>query len=148
MNSGDKVVHEQLFAHVGIVVPNLETAKDHFTELFGTAWNPVREVGIHALDRRNKDVHIKVRICLSIQEPGFELIEEVAGSPWVCNEHSNLHHLAFSSGTVATTSDRFESLNCPLEFMLKHPDGTPYASVFHRDPIGVWFEVQSPQIRR
>jgi hypothetical protein len=42
------------------------------------------------------------------------LIEERSGTSWVCNEHFNVHHVGFFSGTLAADSLELGSRGCPL----------------------------------
>jgi hypothetical protein len=129
-------------------VPDLEAGRDRLTELLGIDWNPVREFNVHVRDGGGNDMFVAARVCLSKEEPGFELIQEVAGTPWVCNEHSNLHHLAFSSKAVAADSNRLGALDCPFELMNHHPDGTPFAAAYHRDLLGLRIEMKLSALGR
>jgi hypothetical protein len=87
------------------------------------------------------------RICYSVQAPHVELIQEVPGTPWVCNEHSNLHHLGFWSEALAADSGRLGAAACPLELMGGHGSGPPGMWAYHRDPLGIRIEVVSEDLR-
>ena len=91
--------------HVGIVVPDIEVAKAHLTDLLGISWGPVVET--EALDVRDGDGHDLVvpnTLCYSVEPPHIELVLEVPGSVWECNEHSNLHHIGVWTDSLPADS--------------------------------------------
>lgn len=135
------------YFHVGIVVPDLDAAKARFTELLGTEWGPVLENEIEVRDGDGNDLVVPNRICYSTQAPYLELIQEVADTPWVCNEHSNLHHIGFFSGELVADSGHLRAAACPLELMDGHGDAPPGTFVYHRDPLGVRVEVVNAAMR-
>jgi catechol 2,3-dioxygenase-like lactoylglutathione lyase family enzyme len=128
------------FFHVGIVVPNLEAARERLTRLLGVQWHPIREndVPVRHGDGREQTVHF--RVCFSTEAPHFELIEEMPGTVWVCNEHSNIHHIAYYAGSLAGESGRLATAPCPLE-VTRVGDQVPDTFAYHRDPLGVRIEV-------
>ena len=128
--------------HVGIVVPDIEAARQHFTDVLGVAWGPI--VLTEAVEVRDGDGNDRVlpsRICYSSSAPHLELIEEQAGTPWVCNEHSNLHHIGFFSDAVAADSAGISAAACPLELAGRQGAESPTGFVYHRDPLGVRIEL-------
>ena len=143
--SGSGGLHE--YFHVGIVVPDLDAAKARFTELLGTEWGPVMEAEIQVRDGDGNDLVVPNRMCYSTHAPYLELIQEVPGTPWVCNEHSNLHHIGFFSGDLVADSGHLRAVACPLELMDGHGDGPPGAFAYHRDPLGVRVEVLNADMR-
>jgi len=133
--------------HVGIVVPDLDEARAHFTELLGVTWGPVAENEIQIRDRDGNDLVVPNRICYSTQAPYLELITEVPGTPWVCNEHSNLHHIGFFSDSLVADSNHLSAVTCPLELLDGHGDAPPSQFTYHRDPLGVRIEFVNVEIR-
>lgn len=87
------------------------------------------------------------RICYSTQPPYLELIQEVAGTPWVCNEHSNLHHIGFFSEALAADSADLSAAACPLELLDGHDDAPPSTFTYHRDPLGIRVEFVNAELR-
>ena len=80
--------------HVGIVVADLRAARVRLTDQIGVGWGPVMH--LDAVDYRDADGHdleLPTTMCYSTGAPCLELIEEVPGTVWVRNEHSNQHHL-------------------------------------------------------
>lgn len=133
--------------HVGIVVPDLEAAQTRLTELLGAEWGPIVETEIHVRDGDGDERRVPNRMCYSTAPPHLELIQEVPGTPWVCNEHSNLHHIGFFAGTLADESGRLQSAACPLELTDGEGDGPPSMWAYHRDPLGVRVELVSHDLR-
>lgn len=136
------------FAHVGIIVPTLEAGRDRLTELLDIEWNPVKELHVKTKDSNGSEEWVDVRVCLSVQQPGFELIEEVPGTPWVCNEYSNLHHIAFESDALESDLERFRDLHCPLERAMAQPAGTGFVAAYHHDALGLRIELEFPALGR
>jgi hypothetical protein len=135
------------YFHVGIVVPDLVAAQTRLTELLGTVWGPILENDIEVRDGDGNELVLPNRICYSTTPPYIELIHETPTSPWVCNEHSNLHHLGFFSSALAAESDRLVAARCPLEIMGGHGDGPPDGWAYHSDPLGVRIEVVDDAMR-
>jgi len=52
--------------HVGIVVPDLDAARAHFTELLGVEWGPVAENEIQIRDGDGNEFVVPNRICYSL----------------------------------------------------------------------------------
>ena len=93
--------------HVGIVVPDLDTARAQLSRQLGVEWGPVLHLdSADYRDRDGADLGFPTTICYSLDEPHLELIQEVPGSVWVCNEHSNLHHIGFWSDDLAARQRR------------------------------------------
>jgi catechol 2,3-dioxygenase-like lactoylglutathione lyase family enzyme len=133
--------------HVGIVVPDIEAARTHFSELLGVEWGPLMEQDIDVRDATGNNLIVPNRICYSTSAPYLELIEEVPGTTWVCNSHSNLHHIGFFADALAVSSGQLEAVACPLELMGGHGDGPPAAFAYHRDPLGIRVELVDAEMR-
>lgn len=127
--------------HVGIVVPDLEAGRARLSELFGVTWGPIVEIdALPILDASANEVDVPNRICYSTTFPHLELIQEVPGTVWECNEYSNLHHIGFWSETVTADSTRFSASQCPLQICGR--DGSvPSTFAYHRDPLGIRIEL-------
>ena len=141
------MVNLREYFHVGIIVPDLAAAQARLTELLGTEWGPVVETDVPVRDGAGRELVLPNRICYSTRPPYIELIEETPGSPWVCNEHSNLHHIGFFSTALVAESKRLLAARCPLEMMGGHGVGPPGGFAYHRDALGVRIEVVDDAIR-
>jgi hypothetical protein len=133
--------------HVGIVVADLDAARARFTDLLGTRWGPIVENDVDMQLADGTDLVVPNRICYSTEPPYLELIQEVPGTPWVCNEHSNLHHIGFFSDALVVDADGLRAAACPLEIRDGHGDGRPRQFTYHRDPLGVRIELVNGEMR-
>jgi len=128
--------------HVGIVVPDVEAAMVHFTDLLGVVWGPVVEVdAFDVRDGDGNDLTLPNKLCYSTVAPYLELVEELPGSVWVCNEHSNIHHIGFWTDALTSDSDAFGASQCPLQLCGREGVEAPVQFAYHRDPLGVRFEL-------
>ena len=135
------------FFHVGIVVPDIDAGRARFTELLGIDWGPVMRTDLEVRDGDGNELVVPNVICYSTSAPYIELIEETPGTPWVCNEHSNLHHIGFFTEELTADSGQFNASRCPLELMDGRGDGPPWVFAYHRDPLGVRLELVNAEMR-
>ncbi len=133
--------------HVGIVVPDLNAGRARFSELLGTQWGPILENQIQVRDGDGNDLELPNRICYSTEAPYLELIQEVPGTTWVCNEHSNLHHIGFFTDALAVDAGTLSAAACPLELLDGHGDAPPSSFTYHRDDLGVRLELVNAELR-
>jgi hypothetical protein len=126
------------FYHVGIVVPEVEPAQRHLTEMLGIEWGPVMERGsIETIYSDDGEILNPLRLSYSISPPHIELIQHTPNSIWEFNEHhSNLHHIGFWSDTLVADSQAMSRSRCPLGVHFRDVDGAPEHFVFHRSPLG------------
>ena len=129
------------FFHVGVVVPSVEAARGHLSEVLGIAWGPIVEIDIAKRDADGHDLTLPLRVCYSTVAPRIELIEELPGSVWECNEHSNLHHIGFWSDSLAVDVAALVAARCPLQLSGRDGDTAPVQSAYHRDPLGFTVEL-------
>ena len=128
--------------HVGIVVPDIEAAKSHLTDLLGITWGPVLHVDAYDVrDGDGTDLVFPNTLCYSTEPPHLELVQEVPGSVWECNEHSNLHHIGVWTDALPADSARYTELRCPLQLCGHDGDSAPIQFAYHRDPLGVRIEL-------
>jgi catechol 2,3-dioxygenase-like lactoylglutathione lyase family enzyme len=134
--------------HVGIVVPDLEAARNRLSRLLGVRWGPVVELdAVPYRDGAGRDVELPTALCYSASDPGLELIQECPGSVWVTNPYSNLHHLGFWTEGMGAVSDELTGAGCPLELCGRSGAGAPVSFAYHRDPLGVRIEVVDAAMR-
>jgi len=139
---------EPVHYHVGIVVPDLEAAQARFTDLLGVTWGQVMEIDAYPFrDGDGNDLTLPNKICYSTTAPHLELIQEVPGTVWECNEHSNLHHIGFWSGSLAAESERLSASLCPLQLCGRGASTGPESFAYHRDPLGVRIELVDAGLR-
>jgi hypothetical protein len=126
--------------HVGIVVPDIESGCERLSSILGVEWGPVVESDTQIRDGAGVDRAISLRLCYSTTAPHLELVEERVGTPWVCNEFSNLHHIGFFSDALVGDSQQLTSSACPLEICGREDGIAPRMFAYHRDPLGVRIE--------
>jgi hypothetical protein len=130
------------FFHVGIVVADLSAAQAQLSEQLGVTWGPVLHLDeTEVRDGEGQDLVLPSTICYSVEEPRLELIQEVPGSVWACNEHSNLHHLGFWSDDLAGDSLRLTGAACPLQLSGRVGESAPEQFAYHRGELGVRLEI-------
>jgi hypothetical protein len=122
--------------HVGIVVPDLESACEHFTAMLGLDWGPIVEGPVEVRDDGGNDLVVPNRIRYSLGAPHIELIQETPGTVWVCNDYSNIHHIT----DLVKDSIDLASVRCPLELSGREGSSAPTQFTYHRDPLGVRIE--------
>jgi catechol 2,3-dioxygenase-like lactoylglutathione lyase family enzyme len=134
-------IQGQLY-HVGIVVPDVEVAKAHFTDLLGITWGPVVETeGLPVREGDGAERIVPNTLCYSTEPPYVELVQEVPGTVWECNEHSNLHHIGVWTDALPADSATYTQLRCPLQLCGRDDDGALVQFAYHRDPLGVRIEL-------
>jgi hypothetical protein len=133
--------------HVGIVVPDLEEAAERLSGLLGVVWGPVVEATSTVVDLEGSSQEVEMKICYSTAAPYLELIEERPGTTWVCNEHSNLHHIGFFTERLGADSAGLSSASCPLDSARREEKGEIADWAYHRDPLGIRFELVDAAMR-
>lgn len=134
--------------HVGIVVRDVAAARVELTERLGVSWGPI--LHLDASDYRDGsgvDLVLPTTICYSVENPHLELIEEVPGSVWVCNEHSNLHHIGFWSDDLVGDSARLAGSACPLQLCGRDRREAPVAFAYHGTDLGIRLEIVDTALR-
>ncbi len=134
--------------HVGIVVPDLPEAQATLADQLHVTWGPVMH--LDAVEHRDGDDHdlvLPTTICYSVEPPHLELIEEVPGTVWSCNDHSNLHHIGFWSDDLAGSSAALSAGGCPLQLCGRSGTIAPAAFAYHRNELGVRIEIVDAGIR-
>lgn len=125
--------------HVAIVVPDLMAGRAHYADLLGLAWGPVMEFDGDFIDGAGNERVLHLKACYSSVAPYLELIEEMRGTEWECNEYSNIHHIGFWSDDVEADSARWSTAGCPLA--LGSRESGVMQMAYHRDPFGVRLEI-------
>ncbi len=135
--------------HVGIVVSDIAAAQARLSTTLGVRWGPVMR--LDATDYRDgagKDLALPTTMCYSVGDPCLELIEEVPGSVWVRNEHSNFHHIGYWSDQLVGDSAGLSSGGCPLQLCGRSGADAPVSFAYHRDEVlGVRIELVDASMR-
>jgi catechol 2,3-dioxygenase-like lactoylglutathione lyase family enzyme len=127
--------------HVGIVVPDLELARDHYTAVLGVVFGPIVEGPMEVRDAEGNDLVFPHQVSYTTTPPYLELIQEMPGTIWVCNEYSNLHHLGYWSDDLAGDALAMTAARCPMELHARVGLQCPEQWIQHRDRFGVRIEM-------
>jgi len=135
--------------HVGIIVPDITEAQARLTEVLGVTWGPVlRMESVPYRDAAGNDLELPTAMCYSTGDPCLELVEEVPGTVWVRNEHSNLHHIGFWSDALGPGSQELTRIGCPLQLCGRAGDAAPVSFAYHReDELGIRIELVDASMR-
>lgn len=134
--------------HISIVVSHLEEAMVHLTSLVGMQWLPVVETQAPIRDPADGSTRsVPLRFVYSVDSPQIELIEEAAGTVWITNSHSNLHHIGFRSSNLAADAEELQRRLCPVEIGGFLDDTAPHLYTYHRDPLGIRIELVDDALR-
>jgi len=136
------------YYHVGIVVRDLVGAQAELTRQLGTTWGPVLRLdATEVRDGTGRDLALPTAFCYSVEAPHLELIEEVPGTVWSCNEHSNLHHVGFWSDDLPGASAALTESGCPLQLCGRTGEVTPSSWAYHGTGLGVRIEIVDAGLR-
>ena len=135
--------------HVGIVVADLLAARTRLAELLGVTWGLVMHLDeVSYRDDTGADLVLPTTICYSSGTPSLELIQEVPGTIWVRNEHSNLHHIGFWSERLGDDSAALGAGGCPLQLCGRDGGTAPVTFAYHHDDdLGIRFELNDASMR-
>jgi catechol 2,3-dioxygenase-like lactoylglutathione lyase family enzyme len=134
--------------HVGIIVADLVEAQRRFTALLGVLWGPTMDVVAPFTFADGNVMDVNLRYVHSTEPTHLELIEEVPGTPWERNEHSNLHHIGYFADDVDAESRRLAAIGCPFNLGARPDPSAPLNFAYHVDPLGVRLEFVSESRRR
>jgi hypothetical protein len=136
------------YYHVGIVVDDVAVARAMLTEQFGVRWGPVLHLdAVEYRDGEGNDVSLPTTICYSADAPHLELIQEVPGSVWVRNEHSNLHHIGLWCEDLSSDSPLIAGVGCPLQLCGRAGTDAPVSFAYHGHPLGIRVELVDDSMR-
>lgn len=135
--------------HVGIVVADLPGARARLSELLGVEWGPVMHLDeVDYRDGNGTDLVLPTTLCYSTGTPSIELIQETPGTVWVCNEHSNLHHLGCWTDHFDHDTAALSGAGCPLQLCGRTGASAPVSFAYHRlDDLGIRVELVDTSMR-
>jgi hypothetical protein len=131
--------------HIGIVVDDLDAAMEEMHELFGYEWCPVLAIDVPVV-LPDRDIVLDLRFTYSTEAPRLELIQEVAGTPWVRASGSGIHHAGYWSEDVDGDGRLLAARGYDEEARGTQPDGTTMWA-YHRSPEGLRIELVSREIQ-
>jgi hypothetical protein len=135
--------------HVGIIVSEIPAARTRLSRSLGVTWGPVMHLDtVDYRDAHGSDLVLPTTICYSVGDPCVELVEEVPGTVWVRNEHSNLHHVGFWTDELVNDSQSLTAVGCPLQICGRAGASAPLSFAYHRDDeLGIRIELVDAAMR-
>lgn len=114
--------------HVGIIVPEIDSAMEQVTAALGATWGRVQRRDV-TLESPDGPVPVEVCFVYSLTGPPFlELIEQRPGTVF---ETLGLHHLGVWAETASDESARLDGLGWPRETVSLLPDGSWGGGLYH-----------------
>jgi hypothetical protein len=110
-------------SHIGIVVPDLDTACVDLTATLGVSWAPVAEQRVVA---RAGDIVIDALVSLTWSREGpphLELLHAAPGTPWAAEGTRVFHHLGYWTDDVRAAVERLEHAGLVVELSGVGPAG-------------------------
>jgi hypothetical protein len=114
---------EQPHFQVGILVEDLDAAREELGRAIGVTWGEI-------VERQNGEW--KIRVCFALEGPPYlELIEGPAGSPWEATGGSRIDHIGCWTPDIEASKQQLAADGFALEL-----DGSKYGGKFsyHRGP--------------
>ncbi len=134
--------------HVGIVVPDIHAARETLARQLDVAWGPIMHLdAVEHRDSNGNDIELPTTMCYSVDAPHLELIQEVPGSIWSCNDQSNLHHIGFWSDDLVADGDRLSAVGCPMQLCGRSAAEAPVTFAYHRNDLGIRIELVDATMR-
>src|SRR4051812_33874359 len=126
--------------HVGLAVPQLESAVASFTDVLGVAFTPPGEV---SLDVQTPDgsSSVDLRFVYSTRGAHVELTESVAGTVWDADSASRGHHIGVWSDDPAAEAARLEALGLPAVAWSDDAATGARRFSYHATPFGIYVEL-------
>jgi len=130
--------------HIGIVVDDLDAARQWLTDTFGYEWGLDLQMEYTML-LPDGPLTYQQRLQYSVTEPRLELVRSVEGTP-LTPSSSGLHHVGYWCADVESTSAELVATGWTWECGGVLDDGSP-AWAYHHNPLGVRVELVSLAMR-
>jgi catechol 2,3-dioxygenase-like lactoylglutathione lyase family enzyme len=137
--------HADLF-HTGIVVDDLDAAKEHFGALLGLTW--LEGGGETRMLTDDGARTVQTAYALSAEGPHHvELVQSVPGTLYTVTGAARAHHLGYWVDDVAATSAALaEGMPTAASFAVQ--DDAPPICAYHQAGAGFYVELVSRAMRR
>lgn len=122
------------FYHVGIVVPDIDSAAKRLTDAAGYRWTKPVEYSL-AVRTAAGEFELSNRFVYSVQAPHLELVQEVPGTVWT----ATAHHLGYWVDDIASAAAQLEQVGYTLE---ARPAGDTLSKfAYYTDAAGIRIEI-------
>ena len=137
--------HADLF-HTGIIVDDLEAAKQELGERLGVTWfEGGAEVRVLTDDGART---VQTAYTLSREGPHHvELTQSVEGTLWTVAAPGHAHHLGYWVDDVRAASASLAQLGSPKVASVAMADDAPPMCAYHQTKNGLYVEVVSRKLR-
>jgi hypothetical protein len=138
--------HEDLW-HTGIVVDDLEAAKDELGAQLGLSWF---EGGGEVQLRTDEGVRA-VHTAYALSKQGshhVELCQSIDGTFWTATPPGHAHHLGYWVADVAAASASLSQQGLPFAGSVSFDVDSPPVCAYHRAANGLYVEVVGSALRR
>ncbi len=122
------------FYHVGIVVPDIDSAAARLTAAAGYQWTKPVEYSL-AVTTVAGEVELRNRFVYSLQAPHLELVQEVPGTIWT----APAHHLGYWVDGIGSAAAHLEQLGYVQEARPAGDTLTTFA--YYTDVAGIRIEL-------
>ena len=124
--------------HFGLVVEDLERAKDDLTSVLGLSWATTQRRS-NLVERQGGRTPVEVCFTYSLEGPPyFELIERRPGSIF---DELGLHHIGLWTNDRTSDSAHFSSHGWPREAVNITPEGQMAGGLYHTGTCGLRVEL-------
>jgi hypothetical protein len=124
--------------HVGLIVPDLDTAIAQMTAAGGYTWTKPVEATLK-ITTDDGDVDVPFKFVYSIEAPHLELIQEVPGTIWAAPKGGAAHHLGYWADDLAAAAAGLQDAGYRLE---ARPAGEQLSSFgYFLSPTGIRVEL-------
>ncbi|NTY58217.1 VOC family protein [Mycolicibacterium sphagni] len=123
--------------HIGLVVPDIDSAAKRLTASAGYEWTNPLEYSMDVVTATGNQ-QVPFRFVYSLQAPHIELIAEVPGTIWTATGAAAVHHLGYFVDDIAAASAHLEQAGFQLE---ARPAGDTSTFAYFIDPVGVRIEI-------
>jgi catechol 2,3-dioxygenase-like lactoylglutathione lyase family enzyme len=119
--------------HVGIVVPDIDSAAARLTRVGGYTWTKPVEFTL-SITTAAGEFELTNRFVYSLEVPHLELVQEVPGTVWT----APAHHLAYWVDDLVSTAEQLEQAGYVQE---ARPSGVTLSTfAYYTDPSGIRIE--------
>ena len=138
--------HEDLF-HTGIVVDDLETAKQEFGALLGLTW--LEGGGKVALQDAGGASSVVTRYAISAEGPHHvELVQSVPGTLYTTNGSTRAHHIGYWVDDVPAASAALVRSGLTNVVLIGFGGDRPPITAYHEAGEGFWIELVARSMKR
>lgn len=133
------LLHDDLF-HTGIVVDDLEAAKDEFGRLLGVTW--LEGGGKVKMTSAEGEQAVVTKYAISAEGPHHvELVQSLPGTLYTANGSHRAHHVGYWVDDVPAVSEALLESGLTNAVLISFGGGRPPITAYHEAGDGFWIEL-------